>query len=540
MIHAGLHVSKRSRSRGQFLAQDPHNLDIALRKSLRISPPDWQSARVAQARRCHERGDAQTALKILQQEAPAESLSVMTLYAEIYTALQAYDEALKTYQYLLDNSQAFYELHNLDQVRMQGLAYMNMAWLEQQQAHHETAIHYYSESIERLRGLTPQSPSLLNSLMTAYQQRAQVHRKQDKIALALQDLRQSVKYQQLLLQQDINENLVKDWLDLGQLQWEQGDLVAAERSLQAARHDWQYLPLEEAEVLLKPLRHFEAQLASAQGQFESAGQIYSALAERSKDLTRKIYYLLMALECLFQHNAEAGLQASEDLKPMIVAFESAPTSPLHDNLTLPLLAAAELCENHQHLDLALEYYQFALRAASQTQPEYWLQAAAGRARLLEQQGDFTRAIQAYREILRRESTPEFTLKLALCYQQAGKMALAEESFAQVIQGQPEPLQADPEELLIRALYFRGFFYVLEKQDLALAQADFLRVEHYLPGYAAYDLACLACGDKDLSAAFAFLDTHLQSPYALPLEDIQADPDLKPLHSDKRWQQLIQG
>ncbi len=549
MIHAGLHASKRSRTRGQFLAQDPHNLDIALRKSLRISPPDWQSARVTQARRRHEQGQSQEALRILQQEAPSESLSVMTLYAEIYTALNDYEAALKAYQYLLDNSQAFYELHDIDQVRMRGLAYMNMAWLEQQREHHDTALRYYSESIELLRSLHPlQTPALLNSLMTAYQQRGQVHRKQQKVELALQDLRHSMKYQQLLLQQDINENLVKDWLDLGQLQLEQGDTEAARRSLQTARHDWQYLPLSEADQLVKPLQHFEAQLATACGEFESASKIYNKLAEKSKSLTQKIMYLLMALASLFKHSTEEGLMASEALKPLVVALESQPNVLSQEQLTLPLLAAAELCENHHHASLALDYYQFALRAAAQgqqaPQQTHWLQAAAGRARMLEQQGDFTRAIQAYRDIVRHlqghievSQTGEFLLKLALCYQQGGKIALAEKTFGQIIAEHPAPAQADPEDLLIRALYFRGFFYVLEKQDLAQAQTDFERIESYLPGYAAYDLACLACGREDIETAFGFLHQHLASPYALPLEDIQTDTDLLPLHSDVRWQTL---
>src|SRR5690606_29358865 len=140
-----------------------------------------------------------------------------------------------------------------------------------------------------------------------------------------------------------------------------------------------------------------------------------------------------------------------------------------------------------------------------------------------------------------EQTPqtgEFLLKLALCYQQGGKTALAEKTFAQVIAQSPEPRQATPEDLLIRALYFRGFFYVLEKEDSAQAQADFVRIESYLPGYAAYDLACLACGREDIEAAFAFLHQHLASAYALPLEDIQGDTDLQPLHSDTRWQALM--
>jgi tetratricopeptide (TPR) repeat protein len=103
-------------------------------------------------------------------------------------------------------------------------------------------------------------------------------------------------------------------------------------------------------------------------------------------------------------------------------------------LTLPLLGAAELCENHQQWELALTYYQFALRSASQQQNEYWLQAAAGRARMLEQHEDLPRLAQAYRDILRHlpgdafEAQAEFFLKLALCYQALQKLPQAAAAF----------------------------------------------------------------------------------------------------------------
>ena len=561
MIYSGLHAPTGHRKRSQWLAQDTRNLDIALRQNLPISPPDWQAARVIQARKQHEQGQSQAALQLLQQLKPTPSLSMMTLYAEIYTALQQYAQALEAYQYLLDHRDQFFELQPTDRLRMQGLTHMNMGWIEQQQTHWEQALTHYNEAIEFLGRLDDlHDPAILNSLLTAYQQRGQVHRQLNQTELSLHDLRHSMKYQQLLLSQDITENLVKDWLDLGQTQLLQMDLDGAQRSLEAARHDWQYLPLSEAELLVKPLRYFEAQLASATGDFERAGELYQKLADTSQTPLTKIRYQLLAIEQQIQHHSDTGIQQCQTLVPQILELdlpESNPTtSSAQEVLTLPLLAAAELCEDHEYRELALEYYQFALRAASQQQSDYWLQAAAGRARILEQQEDFTRAAQAYRNLLREitpprgtataESQAEFQLKLALCYQQAGKTEAAAQAFDQAVnaaatqvnKATKAPAQ-DSESIYIRSLYFRAFFRVLEQDNVSEARQDFEAIEVHLPGYAAYDLACLANRAADTSKAFEYLERHLSSGYALPFSEISEDQDRQSLHTDPRWQALSQ-
>lgn len=559
MIYSGLHLPANEKTPLRVVAQDPRNLDIALRQSLSIAPPDWQSARVTQARRLHEEGDSSAALALLEQQVPWRThagadlgLSVITLYAEIYTALQRFPEALAAYHYLLKHSKDFYEIQPIDRLRMQGLTYMNMAWIEQQQGQIIQALDYYSESIECLGTLrTLKTPSLLSALMVAYRQRAQVHRHLGKADECLQDLHLSMKYQQQLLERDIKENLVKDWLDLGQTQLEQGDLESAQQSLQSARADWQFLQLNEAEVLLKPLQLFEARLAIARGQFDEAGQLYEKIAEKSKDLRGKVYALLMAAEAYFHESTAQGIALCEALVPQILAAEQDETSQTSiGHLTLPLLAAAELCENHEYWDLSLAYYQFALRSASQQQNEYWVQAAAGRARILEHQGDMPRLIQAYRDMLHHLSSDaldalaEFSLKLALCYQQAEKLSQAVLAFdlalshaEALLASQSDGADLSPEHVWVRTLYFRAFFYVLAQQNTQAAIIDFQRIEACLPGYAAYDLACLAAQSQDIDAAFNYLKTHLESPYALPLAELTADDDLKVLHTDPRWMRL---
>lgn len=559
MIYSGLNLPAHKNSPPRVVAQDPRNLDIALRQSLSIAPPDWQSARVTQARLLHEQGDSSAALVLLEQQVPWKAptgahpgLSVVTLYAEVYTALLRYPEALAAYRYLLDHNNDFYEIQPLDRLRMQGLIYMNMAWIEQQQEQHLQALAHYSESIECLGALrTLKTPSLLSALMVAYQQRGQVHRRLGKVDEALQDLHFSMKYQQQLLERDIKEHLVKDWLDLGQTQLEQGDLAAAQQSFQSARSDWKYLQLNEAEVLLRPLQNFEARLAAARGQFTEAGQLYEKVAEKSKLLQDRIYALLMAAEAYFHEDSAQGVALCQSLVPQVLAAEQATSSDVSTGqLTLPLLAAAELCENHEHWELALAYYQFALRSASQQQNEYWLQAAAGRTRVLDHQADLPRLIQAYRDILRHlrdrhlqdnqtESLAEFSLKLALCYQQTEKIAQAAVTFDAALHHAEALVAAeiDPEHVWVRALYFRAFFYVLAQQNPEAAAADFERIEARLPGYAAYDLACLAAQSQAIDTAFAYLEAHLASPYALPLEVISSDEDLKRLQTDPRWREL---
>jgi hypothetical protein len=562
MIYSGLHLPANDKARLRVVAQDPRNLDIALRQGLSIAPPDWQSARVTQARGLHAEGNSAAALRLLEKQVPWRSqgaahpgLSVVTLYAEVYTALHRYPEALAAYRYLLEHSEDFYEIQPIDRLRMQGLTYMNMAWIEQQQTHDAQALAYYSESIECLGTLrTLKTPTLLNALMVAYQQRGQVHRRMGKVNEALQDLHFSMKYQQQLLERDIKENLVKDWLDLGQTQLEQGDLEAAQQSLQSARRDWQYLQLKEAEALLRPLQNFEAQLAMARGQFTEAGQLYEKMAEKSQPLHLRLYALLMAAEAYFHEDSARGVALCEALVPQVLAAEqgSLPDVPT-SALTLPLLAAAELCENHQQWELALTYYQFALRSASQQHNEYWLQAAAGRARMLEQQEDLPRLVQAYRDILRHlptealASRAEFALKLALAYQSSQKLTQAASSFevalayAQDLYHAEQQLQKTEvlhaDHVWVRTLYFRAFFFVLAQHNPAAAVADLERIEAHLPGYAAYDLACLAAQSGAIDTAFALLKSHCASVYALPIETLASDEDLAALQADPRWQTL---
>lgn len=566
MIYSGLHLPAHQKAPPRVVVQDPRNLDIALRHSLTIAPPDWLSARVSQARLLHEKGNASAALALLEQHVPWKAqthahpgLSVITLYAEIYTALERYTEALDAYRYLLEHSEYFYEIQPMDRLRMQGLTYMNMAWIEQQQGKSLQALDYYSESIEYLGTLRSlKTPSLLSALMVAYQQRGQVHRHLGKVNEALQDLHLSMKYQQQLLERDIKENLVKDWLDLGQTQWEQGDLDAAEQSLRSASADWQYLQLNEAEALLKPLQNFEARLALARGEFAEAGKLYEKIAEKSKDLSTRLYALLMAAEAYFHKDSAQGIALCQALVPQVLAAEQeGATQVSTGHLTLPLLAAAELCENHAQEDLAFTYYQFALRSASQQQNDYWLQAAAGRARMLEHQGDMPRLTQAYRDILRHlqrqaaqdlAALTEFSLKLALCYQHTEKMPQAASAFDTALNhadallaSQDQSLELDADHGWVRALYFRAFFYVLVQSNPQAAVADLKRIEARLPGYAAYDLACLAAqaavSSLERDAAFDYLKTHLASPYALPLEELLRDEDLKGLQTDPRWKRL---
>lgn len=565
MIYSGLPLPAHEKNRARVVVQDPRNLDIALRQPLSIAPPDWQSARVTQARHLNESGNASAALALLEKQVPWHlhekshpGLSVVTLYAEVYTALQRYAEALTAYRYLLDHSEDFYEIQPVDRLRMQGLTYMNMAWIEQQQGHSAQALAYYSESIECLGTLrTLKTPSLLNALMVAYQQRGQVHRLMGKANAALQDMQLSMKYQQQLLERDIKENLVKDWLELGQAQLAQGDVDAAQQSLSSARADWQYLQINEAEALLRPLQSFEAQLATARGQFAEAGQLYEKMAEKSKQLHLRLYSLLMAAEAYFHEDSARGVSMCEALVPQVLAAEkTALPEGAAAELTLPLLGAAELCENHEQWDLALSYYQFALRSASQQHNQYWLPAAAGRARVLAQQEDMLRLTQAYRDILRRlpreaaEDQAEFSLKLALVYQSLHKpkqaaacfetaLQHAETLLGTLINTSPDVDTAglDTDHVWVRTLYFRAFFFVLAQQDNAAAVADFERIEARLPGYAAYDLACLAAQSGDTDAAFALLQTHRRSAYALPLETLAGDDDLASLQHDPRWSKL---
>jgi hypothetical protein len=90
---------------------------------------------------------------------------------------------------------------------------------------------------------------------------------------------------------------------------------------------------------------------------------------------------------------------------------------------------------------------------------------------------------------------------------------------------------------VRALYFRAFFFVLAEHNTAAAEADFQRIESQLPGYAAYDLACLAAQSGAIDTAFVLLKTHRSSAYALPLDTLSNDEDLAVLQSDPRWSAL---
>ncbi len=544
MVYSGLTSPIQDNStKPRLVVQDARNLDIALHHPLSIAPPDWEAAQTRQARQAFEQKDYTKALEILARlsESSQHTLSILTLQAEIYTALEEDEQALNKYRYILEHSNDFNEIVPLDKLRMQGLTHMNMGWNLQRMQRLEDALHHYSEAIEyleRLRSL--KTESIFTSLMVAYQQRSQVHRQLGFQEQALKDLQHSVVFQQELVERDVWENMVKDWLEIAETQIQQQNYAAAQKSLESARADWIKLSLDEAEVLLTPLQLLEIKLASARGNHEEALVGYDVLIQRFQKDLKGVYYRLLKIELLFSHKVEEAVAACEELSPALLSWENDAEREL---LTLPLLAAAELCDIHAQETLALSFYQFALRFASQHKSAHWLEACAGRARLLEQTGDLRRAIGAYRDLLRHmenHNLPEtgpFLLRLALCYQQVGKTEDALKQFEAVLQS-PAETEIHPEHLHIRARYFRAFLHALDREDLPAARTDFEDIEMLLPGYAAYDLACIATRQEQWDQAFAYLIGHLESTYALSREDILADTDLEVLRADPRWQAQV--
>ena len=377
-------------------------------------------------------------------------------------------------------------------------------------------------------------------------------------------MKRSVEFQAQLIEPEDPRDMVRDWLSLAQLQnqLEHPDraLVSLECALQIL---FKLKPAEQEQLILPVL----AERALAQKQ---SGQLPAAMASYAQVLMQIdaqaqplqwAHYALLEAALHFEINIANALLAATQLHLRLKDLE---TQVLERHvLTFPLLALAGLCEESADFTLALDFYNLAIRALERSERkadflEQTIEGYEGRARCLQKIDQGLKAIQAYRQADKLAGShetlfskrPLILSQLGLCYQEHQKYAQAYASFSEAIslsqnqaladansESQAES-SMDQDHPLIRNLYLRGFLSVLYLDCLADAIHDFEQIEAYLPGFAAYDLACLSLKQGDAARAIDYLQAHLGSVYALSPAEIQSDPDFDPLYGSQQWQDLF--
>lgn len=539
-------LTHRSRRRRPLLSQDHHNRTIALSSS---------SAEAASAlnplQLSAEQGLNET------EQALRQTLLELTQAAERASLAQHYPDALRLYEQVLTILQADLRLLPLpESLRMQGLAYLNAAWLQQQMAQFELALNQYTQALNLLKPLAIlETEGLSASLMIVYRQRAQVYQALGYHAEAMQDLEQSLQFQlEALGQGPAQEELAQDWFNLALIQQELEQTQAALNSLQQARQSLSQTVVDQNNNLLLPILSQLAGLQIAEGQYQAARETYQQLLKTARSQSPRIWaqYALLQAAFFLKINDPATQQELDEIHATVLQLEHQHTDAY--GLVEPLLSLADLCREQRLSEEALRFYTDAIRCAERSQvkrtlafQEVLMRAYTGRANQLLEQGEANKALQAFRQAHRLAegcvealALAELDLQLGLCYQQVDKFEQAHSCFSQaiaVLVKQP-PGEGSPDDPLIRALYLRGFLLVLHFDDVLSALQDFIAIEQYCPGLAAYDLACLYTRLGQLTQALHHLRLHLASPYALSQAEILADEDLLPLQLEPGWSELF--
>lgn len=479
---------------------------------------------------------------------------------EQFTAQGAHAKALSAYAEILNLLREDAILALPERVQLRGLVHMNTAWIYHQQSGDlEAALEQYTEAIdclEPIRGLA--HDGILSSLMISYRQRSQVQRRLGNMEAALADLEASARRQQeLVAPENAPLEILEDWLGLAAYQIELERWHPALDSLVQAEKLLPHLSLEQA------LRHRQTLLAQRAQILERLDEPLAALHSYDQLLEtfdQKNQALLWARYALLRSVAAFGLPEHEhdaELQAIAQTLQQVEEQDLERHeLVVPLLGLAELCQQAQRENWALNFYAAAIRCLERSQTErdeqdqlYLMQAYAGRAQLLQERGELTKALSAFRQARRlarnlvhnlsgSEALASLNLQMALAYQAAQKSAEALKLLTETIaflSPLAGPLTA--EHPLVRAHYLRAFLLCLEQDDAESAQIDFEAVEALCPGLAAYDIACLQVRNGEPESAFVSLRQHLASPYALSQDEIEADVDLQALHGDARWQAL---
>lgn len=482
--------------------------------------------------------------------------------ADTKTEAKDYQAALAIYTQILSWIEQSEHLDAFEYAHILGLTYTNQAWLFQHLGELEKAEGLYSQALDLMKSLSDyQSAKVRSTLMMIYSQRGMIRKSLGRPAEALGDLKCSVDYQAQLVTPEDPLDMVRDWLSLAQLQ---NQLEHPDRALVsldgALRILFKLSPAEQAQLIL-PVLAERAQAQQKSGQLAAAMATYSQVLlqiDAQQQPLQWAHYALLDVALHFEIDTEQALSAGQHLHLQLQQLE-AQVAERHA-LAYPLLALAGLCEEAQDWDLALAYYNLVIRALERSQRkndfvEQTLEGYEGRARCLQQQEQTLKAIQAYRRADKlaaasdclSEKRPLILSQMGLCYQEGHKYDLALSSFTQAIQLASVPfVQAksstantlNPEHPLIRSLYLRGFLNALYLDQSAAAITDFEQIEQLLPGFAAYDLACLSLKQGDLERAFTYLRVHLASAYALSAAEIQSDPDLAPLLASPQWQVLF--
>jgi len=497
-----------------------------------------------------------------QEQALRRQIQDLTRQAEQETVALRYPKALKTYQRLLDLlAQQGQYLPLPEHLRLQGLTQLNTGWLHQQQSHWPAALQDYNLAIQTLQPLAAIQPqSLATSLMIAHRQRSQVYRALEQPESARQDLEASLQFQlQVMNQQADYEDLAQDWLNLATLQQEIEKDEAALSSLDQAEQALKQLnTAESAEVqqrLFLPLLAQRAQLQVKMGALKAAQHSYSELmaqASRQQQPQTWARYALLQAALLFSMQDPEASARLDEIHATVSELEQNQQDT--QQLVEPLLSLADLCRE-QHLSAqALAFYTDGIRCLERSAQgktplgqETLMAAYTGRANLLLEQGETSKALTSFRQAMRLASQvadpasrANLEIQLGLCYQSSDRPQQALACFDKALQQlatQPQQLPLEPDSPQVQALYLRAFLQVLAFENIQAALADFTQVEALCPGLAAYDLACLWVRLNQTDKAFEALTQHLASAYALPQAEITADPDLSSLHADPRWAAL---
>ncbi len=530
------------------LSQDTLNRSIALRKPAWITESVHMQTQALIPSAVDHSADA----AVLH----LNDLQALMDRADAKTLAKDYPGALAIYTQVLDWIEQSEHLDALEHAHMLGLTYTNQAWLLQHMGDLEQAESIYSQALEAMSSLTEYEPAKMRStLMMIYSQRGMIRKSLNRPGEALSDLKRSVEYQALLLKPEDPLDMVRDWLSLAQLQNQLEHPDRALKSLDCALQILFKLSPSEQEQIILPVLGERAEAQKQSGQLPAAMATYSQLLlqiDLQQQPLQWAHYALLETALHFKINREQALVSAQQLHLKLQQLESQVAE--RHALTYPLLALAGLCEEAQDFDLALDYNNLVIRALERSQRkadflEQTVEGYEGRARCLQQLDRSVKAIQAYRKADKlaessedlRDKRPLILSQLGLCYQENQKYDLALSSFSHAIQlaAQSEQIETvDQEHPLIRNLTLRGFLNALYLEDIAAAITDFEQIEQALPGFAAYDLACLTLKQGFTEQALSYLRLHLASPYALSAAEIQSDPDFEPLLASQHWQDLF--
>jgi tetratricopeptide (TPR) repeat protein len=162
--------------------------------------------------------------------------------------------------------------------------------------------------------------------------------------------------------------------------------------------------------------------------------------------------------------------------------------------------------------------------------------------------DYTNAIEIWEKIKNIKELLEGN-DLATAYNNRGncyfKIQLLEKALLDYNQAVEIRKKLNNKGKLIRindlghAFNYRGYAY-MSLAELDKSIKDFEKAHNIIPDMSSYDLACIFSIKGDIDKAFDWLKRNVNSEFKLPKKHLLEDKDLIRLHSDERWNRILES